>query len=75
LIVAVNKDQEFADAMMAALNNNNYLQMLTNVGKRGNAITCDYYGKFPAVFKGKPVLSNKVYYATGQNGRIGFKLQ
>lgn len=75
LIIAVNNDQQFADAMMAALNNNNYLQMLTNVGKRGDAITCDYYGKFPAVFKGKPVLSNKVYYATGQNGRIGFKLQ
>lgn len=75
LIVAVNKDQEFADAMMAALNNNNYLQMLTDVRKRGDAITCDYYGKFPAVFKGKPVLYNKVYYATGQKGRIGFKLK
>jgi hypothetical protein len=75
LIIAVNKDQEFADAMMAALNNNNYLQMLTDVRKRGDAITCDYYGKFPAVFKGKPVLYNKVYYATGQKGRIGFKLK
>jgi len=75
LIIAVNKDQEFADAMMAALNNNNYLQMLTDVRKRGDAITCDYYGKFPAVFEGKPVLYNKVYYATGQKGRIGFKLK
>ncbi len=75
LINAVNKDQEFADAMMAALNNNNYLQMLTDIRKRGDAITCDYYGKFPAVFKGKPVLYNKVYYATGQKGRIGFKLK
>lgn len=75
LIIAVNKDQNFADAMMAALNNNNYLQMLTDVRKRGDAITCDYYGKFPAVFEGKPVLYNKVYYATGQKGRIGFKLK
>jgi len=75
LIIAVNKDQNFADAMMAALNNNNYLQMLTDVRKRGDAITCDYYGKFPAVYEGKPVLYNKVYYATGQKGRIGFKLK
>lgn len=75
LINAVNKDQQFKDAMMAALNNNNYLQMLTDVRKRGDAITCDYYGKFPAVFEGSPVLYNKVYYATGQKGRIGFKLK
>lgn len=75
LIIAVNKDQEFKDAMMAALNNNNYLQMLTDVRKRGDAITCDYYGKFPAVYEGSPVLYNKVYYATGQKGRIGFKLK
>ena len=75
LIIAVNKDQDFKDAMMAALNNNNYLQMLTDVRKRGDAITCDYYGKFPAVFEGSPVLYNKVYYATGQKGRIGFKLK
>lgn len=74
LIAVVNKDQEFKDAMMAALNNNNYLQMLTDVRKRGDAITCDYYGKFPAVYEGSPVLYNKVYYATGQKGRIGFKL-
>lgn len=75
LIIAVNKDQDFKNAMMAALNNNNYLQMLTDVRKRGDAITCDYYGKFPAVFEGSPVLYNKVYYATGQKGRIGFKLK
>jgi uncharacterized protein YaiL (DUF2058 family) len=75
LLIAVNKDQQFADTMMAALNNNNFLQMLTDVRKRGDAITCDYYGKFPAVFEGKPVLYNKVYYATGQKGRIGFKLK
>jgi len=75
LIIAVNKDQDFKDAMMAALNNNNYLQMLTDVRKRGEAITCDYYGKFPAVFEGSPVLYNKVYFATGQKGRIGFKLK
>lgn len=75
LIITVNKDQEFKDAMMAALNNNNYLQMLTDVRKRGDGITIDYYGKFPLVFKGSPVLSNKVYFATGQKGRIGFKLK
>lgn len=75
MIEAVNNTQDFADAMMAALNNNNYLQMLTDARKAGDGLTIDYYGKFPAVFKGKPVVANKNYFATGQKGRLGFKLK
>jgi hypothetical protein len=75
MIPKVNEDQEFKDACLAALNNNNYLQLLTDLRKSGNNITIDYYGKFPAVYKGSPKLENKTYFSTGQKGRIGFKLK
>jgi hypothetical protein len=75
MIPAVNANEEFKAATMAALNNNNYVQILTRGGKRGNDVVLDYYSKFPAVFKGAPQLYNKVYFATGQKGRIGFKLK
>jgi hypothetical protein len=75
MIPEVNADQEFKDACLAALNNNNYLQLLTDLRKSGNNITIDYYGKFPAVYSGSPKLENKTYFSTGQKGRIGFKLK
>lgn len=75
MIPVVNQDEEFKGAMMAALNNNKYVQLITRGGKRGNDVVLDYYTKFPAVFEGAPVLYNKVYFATGQKGRIGFKLK
>jgi hypothetical protein len=71
----VNNDQEFKDVCLAALNNNNYLQLITDLRKSGDSITIDYYGKFPAVYKGSPKLENKTYFSTGQKGRIGFKLK
>jgi len=75
VVAAVNADPEFATAMMKALNNNNYLQLVTKTTVSGEDISLDYYGKFPTEFSGKPVLKNKTYFGTGQKGRIGFKLQ
>lgn len=74
MVIAVNNDDEFGDAMKAALNNNNFLQLLTDVKIRGKDLVLDYTGKYPAVYEGKPVLRNKAYFATGQKGRIGFKM-
>jgi hypothetical protein len=74
MVIAVNDDEEFGDAMKAALNNNNFLQLLTDVKIRGKDLVLDYSGKYPAVYEGKPVLRNKAYFATGQKGRIGFKM-
>jgi hypothetical protein len=72
---AANNDPDFSAAMLKALNNNNYLQLVTKTNDIGDAITLDYYGKFPTEFSGKPVLYNKTYFATGQKGRMGFRLQ
>jgi hypothetical protein len=74
VINRVNVMPEFHRAMMAALNNNNYLQLITDVRTSGKDITIDYYGKFPAVFQGRPEIRNKAYFVTGQKGRLGFKL-
>lgn len=71
----VNADEEFKGAMMAALNNNNYVQIVTKGKQQGDTASLDYYTKFPAVFNGAPQLDNKTYFATGQKGRIGFKLK
>ncbi|MDA9302580.1 hypothetical protein N9578_00665 [bacterium] len=75
VISVVNADEEFKAAMMAALNNNQYVQLLTKGSKQGDNLALSYYTKFPAVFDGAPQLVNKVYFATGQKGRIGFKLK
>ena len=75
VIPLVNNNEEFKGAMMAALNNNNYVQVVTKGKQQGDAVSLDYYTKFPAVFKGAPQLVNKSYFATGQKGRIGFKLK
>lgn len=75
MIPAVNGNEEFKGAMLAALNNNQYVQLLTKGSKQGNNVALSYYTKFPMVFDGAPQLVNKVYFATGQKGRIGFKLK
>ena len=75
LIPKVNADPEFKGAMMAALNNNKFLQLMTKGKKVGNDVILDYYTKFPAVYEGAPSLFNKSYFATGQKGRLGFKLK
>ena len=75
MINKVNLNDDFRAAMLAALNNNNYLQLLTDARKVGNNLTIDYYGKFPAEFAGRPYLRQKSYYATHRpKGRVGFGL-
>jgi hypothetical protein len=74
MVSRVNQDPEFYEAMKLALNNNNFLQLLTDARVKGKDLTLDYMGKYPAVFEGKPQLWNKTYFATGNKGRIGFKL-
>ena len=75
IIPLVNAEPEFKGAMIAALNNNKFLQLMAKGKKVGNDVILDYYTKFPAVYEGAPKLDNKGYYATGQNGRLGFKLK
>lgn len=75
IVPVVSNDAEFKSAMLAALNNNQYVQVLTHTSKRGEDLALSYSTKFPAVFEGTPQLYNKTYFATGQKGRIGFKLK
>jgi hypothetical protein len=67
--------KEFRNLIKKCLANNNYIQFLTDVRKSGDNITIDYTSKFPAVFDGEPKLENAAYWATGQQGRLGFKLK
>ena len=77
IIPTVNANEEFKNAMLEVLNNNEYVQLVTKATKAAgrDAVQMEYYTKFPAVFKGAPQLVNKTYFATGQKGRIGFKLK
>jgi hypothetical protein len=75
VIPVVNANENFKNAMLEVLNNNEYVQLVTKAVKQGDAVSIQYYTKFPAVFKGAPQLVNKTYFATGQKGRIGFKLK
>ena len=75
IIPLINEEPEFKGAMIAALNNNKFLQLMAKGKKVGNDVILDYYTKFPAVYEGAPKLVNKGYYATGQKGRLGFKLK
>jgi len=75
VIPVVNANEDFKNAMLEVLNNNEYVQLVTKAVKQGDAVSIQYYTKFPAVFKGAPQLVNKTYFATGQKGRIGFKLK
>jgi len=69
-----NENKQFKDLVIAALNNNSYVQLLTKDSQQGDAVTLNYYTKFPAVFDGYPALWNKNYYATDIKGKLGFKL-
>jgi len=71
----VNASDEFKNAMLAVLNNNQYVQLVTKGKQTGDDVSLTYFTKFPAVFKGSAQLVNKNYFATGQKGRIGFKLK
>jgi len=75
MMPVVNQNADFKAAMLAALNNNQYIQLITKGSKQGQDLALSYYTKFPAVFAGSPQLVNKSYFATGQKGRIGFKLK
>lgn len=77
IMPVVNANEEFKNAMLETLNNNEYIQLVTKAQQtRGrDAVILQYYTKFPAVFRGAPQLVNKTYFATGQKGRIGFKLK
>lgn len=75
VIEALNNNEEFGQALKEALNNNQYVQVITAGKVQGDDATFDYFTKFPAVFEGKPTLVNKNYFATGQKGRLGFKLK
>jgi hypothetical protein len=74
LIPVINNLPDFRDAAMAALNNNTYIQLITNGKKSGDDLILKYYTKFPAVYEGYPVVYNKSYSSTQQKGRLGFKL-
>jgi hypothetical protein len=75
VVERLNRDNTFVSALQAALNNNQYVQIVTKGRVAGNDIFLDYYTKFPAVFSGKPQLYNKTYMSTGIKGRLGFKLK
>lgn len=75
IIPMVNQMEEFQLAIIECLNNNQYVQLVTKGTKQGDDVVLEYYTKFPAVFQGKAQLVNKTYFATGQKGRIGFKLK
>jgi hypothetical protein len=75
VIPVVNASEDFKNAMLAVLNNNQYVQLVTKGKQTGEDVSLTYFTKFPAVFKGSAQLVNKNYFATGQKGRIGFKLK
>lgn len=75
VVPIVNSNEEFKNAMLEVLNNNEYVQLVTDAKAQGDAVSLKYFTKFPAVFAGAPQLYNKTYFATGQKGRIGFKMR
>ena len=75
MVPIVNSMDEFKSAMLATLNNNQYVQLVTQGKQTNDAVKLSYFTKFPAVFAGDSQLVNKTYFATGQKGRIGFKLK
>ena len=67
---------QFGKALLAMLNKNSYMQILTDSQQSGaNDLTLSYSTKFPAVFTIPPKLwTQKMYYATGFNGKAGFRI-
>ncbi len=73
-IQVINKDEEVLTALMLALNNNNYLQVVTKTTITGNDVYMSFYSKYPTEFTGKPQLQNAAFWSTGEQGRIAFSL-
>jgi hypothetical protein len=73
VIARVNNEPEFVDVINETLRENAYIQILTKVGLSGNNVTFTYYAKLPD--NNKPFVYNKNYFATGNKGRVGFKLE
>jgi hypothetical protein len=73
IIPRVNSEPEFAEVINATLRENSYIQILTKIGLNGNQVTFTYYVKLPG--NNKPFIYNKNYFATGNKGRVGFKLE
>lgn len=73
VIARVNNEPEFVEVINATLRENSYIQILTKVGLQGNKVTFTYYAKLPD--NNKPFIYNKNYFATGNKGRVGFKLE
>lgn len=74
IIARLNRDETVVSALRDALNDNQYVQIVTKGRTAGNDIYLDYRTKFPAAFAGKPQLFNKNHASTGIKGRLGFKL-
>lgn len=70
----INKDNEVLSTLMIALNNNNYLQVVTKTTISDNNVLMDFYTKYPTEFSGKPQLQNAAFWSTGEQGRIAFSL-
>lgn len=66
--------QDFRELIKKGLTRTNYIQFLTAGTTKGDDLILDYTTKFPATFEGEPKIFNANYYATGQKGRLGFKL-
>jgi len=73
LVARINAEEEFVDVINATLRETGYIQILTKVGLQGNNVTFTYYAKLPD--NNKPFVYNKTYFATGNKGRIGFKME
>jgi hypothetical protein len=73
-IAVINKDDQVLTALMLALNNNNYLQVVTVTTISGNDVNMKFYTKYPTEFTGKPQLQNAAFWSTGEQGRIAFSL-
>jgi hypothetical protein len=73
-VKTINEDNEVLTALMLALNNNNYLQVVTETSITGNDVTMTFYTKYPTEFSGKPKLQNAAFWSTGEQGRIAFSL-
>lgn len=73
LVTRVNHEPEFAGVVNAVLKDIGYLQLLTKTSLEGNNVTFTYHAKLPDY--NQPFVFNKTYFATGNKGRIGFKMQ
>ncbi len=73
-VKTINTDDEVLKTLMLALNNNNYLQVVTETSIAGKDVTMKFYTKYPTEFSGKPQLQNIAFWSTGEQGRIAFAL-